>query len=184
MKKQSLDRRSLLKGMMAMPAVAALSGCSYSSSSAKIPLNIILHGTCAIEFDTDRRRASVLIPTVLTADGKDAHVYRVGNCQAEQDIAPLNQVISFNIPGADNNDLPASINSPRQFVVIRNKTIQRNNKGMLRNIFEFPYPEQLLPGSAHRCKHDGHKHAFFRDETLLAGSPTQVPIWHIFQYTI
>src|SRR5262249_49153692 len=85
MYKLSFDRRDLLKGLLALPGAAAVGGLMSSctknenvqpkSDSAPqssksnvaptiVDFSVVVHGTCAVQFDTQNKQVQILIPGV------------------------------------------------------------------------------------------------------------------------
>jgi len=194
--KKNLDRRDLLKGLLALPGAAAVGGWmrAYAHKPAKknssaaliapkpsINFNVILHGAVALEFDVKKNKASVLIPRVLNGS-RDAHVYEAGPFREEDVLDSSTEVIDFNLPLEQTNPLPPILTTnPEQFAIVRNPQLARNPNGPLRNIFQFPFPHGLEVGLAQVFNEAGHK--FFNNTTFLK-EPVHVPLALVLRYSL
>ena len=175
--KNNFDRRDLLKGLLALPGAAAMGGLTSSCAKNEVKNNsivdfsVVVHGTCAVQFDTQNKQLQVLIPTVLE-NGTEAHQYLKGLFRDES-------------PFEASPDHPIALSlseDPRNFVILRKQDLQRDPNGPLRNIFQLPYPKSLQWLRAEKFKTDGHK--FFDNATLISKMPTQVPVALALQYDV
>src|SRR5258707_837046 len=87
MNKNHMDRRSALKSLLAIPAVVGLEtlkvpAMDAQTSGVQMTLNLILHGTYALEFSQSAQRTYVRIPAV------PSHKYLIGHWGIEE---PLNE---------------------------------------------------------------------------------------------
>jgi hypothetical protein len=209
----NFDRRNLLKGLLALPGAAALGGWMSSCNNGKkgpeppsnqtknsilskrsdnttttIDFNIVLHGTYALQFDTQNQQALILIPSVFKDDGTPAHEYKAGLFRLE---IPIDEgpktILPFGLPqGTPLPDVvtknPTS-SDPTQFVILRKGDLkQRTTNTPLRNTFQLPYPNSVQVAAAHKFKNPGH--TFFKNDGLIPKTPTQVPLCVVLQYTI
>jgi hypothetical protein len=213
MKKSNLDRRDLLKGLLAVPGVAALGGlvssCNKDAENAQpktavdiktvtpktaasattISFNLVLHGTYALQFDTQNKQLQILIPEVLDSSGTEAHQYLSGMYLVETPIMASAAVIAFGLPLNANNPLPDVVTKtpttedPTKFVILRKADLQQNPSGSLRNKLQLPYPRSLKVLRAQELK-DPSKHKFFDNASLIPKTPTQMPLCLALQYDL
>lgn len=207
--KNNFDRRNLLKGLLTLPGGAALGGwmsscgknegnsnpkpeASLNSKANAAPttvdFSVVLHGTYALQFDTQNQQVQILVPTVLE-NGKEAHKYLSGLFRNEQPYVASSSptVISVNA----NNPLPDVVTKnpvhedPTKFVILRKADLQQkpiSSGSPLRNVFQLPYPKTLTVLRAQEFKAAGHK--FFDNDTLIPKTPTQVPLTLALQYDL
>ncbi len=198
----NFDRRNLLKGLLTLPGAAAVGGLMIScgkneekstpkteaspdssktavAATTTVDFSVVLHGSYAIQFDTDNAKVQILIPTVLEG-GKEAHKYLRGLFKAEQPFAPKeNSAISV----STKNSLPDVLTKdPGKFVIIRKKDLKQASGSPPRNRFELPYPRALTVLRAQEFKTTGH--SFFDNDGLIAAKPTQVPLTLALQYDL
>jgi hypothetical protein len=208
--KGNFDRRNVLKGLLTVPAAAAVGGwmnsCGKdggnsnskreaapdSSSAALAPttvdFSVVLHGAYALQFDTDKGRAQILIPTVLE-NGKEAHKYLSGLFRNEKPFALSSSVNVISVSGSAS--LPdvltqnPSSEDPTKLVILRKKDLQlkpTSSGSPLRNVFELPYPRALTVLRAQKFKTAGQR--FFSNDGMIPRTPTQVPLTLALQYNI
>ena len=212
--KTNFNRRNVLKGLLALPGAAAVGGWMSSCNSGKkdseaapnqktkdstllkksdnttltIDFNIVLHGTYALQFDTQNQQVLILIPSVFRDDGTPAHAYKAGLFLLEIPIDEGPQtILPFGLPKG--NPLPDVItknptsSDPTQFVILRKGDLkQRTTNTPLRNTFRLPYPNFVRVAAAHKFKDAGHK--FFNNDILIPKTPVQVPLCLVLQYII
>jgi hypothetical protein len=214
MKKLNFDRRSVLKGLLAVPGAAAMGGlmssCAKNGGNTQpkpeaarkisktalaattIDFSVVLHGTYALQFDTQNKQVQILIPTVLEGDGTEAHKYLSGLFLNEKPFITPSAPIVFGLPLNANNPLPdvvtkAPTEDPTKFVILRKQDLQQqpSGSGPLRNIFQLPYPRSLKVLRAQEFKPQfTANHKFFDNATLIPRTPTQVPLSLALQYDL
>lgn len=192
--KHNLDRRNLLKGLLALPAAAAVGGWMTSCKKAAaaptiVDFSIVLHGTYALQFDTKINCVQILIPTVLDDNGDEAHQYLSGLFQNEKPFgaSPTKPIV---IPIKANNPLPDVVTKkplhedPKKFVIVRkpNLTQKSIKNSPLRNLFQLPYPRTLTVLRAEEFRKPGYE--FFDNAKLIPYTPTQVPLSLALQYDV
>jgi hypothetical protein len=181
--KSRFDRRDLLKGLLAVPGAAAFNVLSPAAAHAEpmatpINLNVVLHGTFAVEFDTDQKRVFLRIPSV------DGHKYKAGVAGFASDLNPGS--FSINLPGINNMALPLELQDATRtdLVVVRRKankfTLNASNPALI--TFDLPFPVSIKCGRAEEFIESG---TFFDDpNVLLQIPPSKVPLCLVMQYKI
>jgi hypothetical protein len=152
-----------------------------------------LHGTYALQFDTQNKQVQVLIPAVFEQNGKPAHEYRAGFFLNEAPISPPSVLpvtpVIFGSPLDANNLLPDVVtqnpvhDDPKQFVILRQKDLAQAPDGPLRNLFQLPYPRSLRVLRAQELIDPDH-HSFFDNTSLIPKLPNQVPLSITLQYAL
>jgi hypothetical protein len=208
--KNTFDRRNVLKGLLTLPvAVAAgawINSCGKNNSNPKpdavaldrsnaatapttVDFSVVLHGTYAVQFDTQNKQVQILIPTVLDSSGKEAHKYWSGLFRNETPYASSSSPTAISISAS--NPLPDVVTKtpvredPTKFVILRKADLQQKPAGSgnpLRNVFQLPYPKALTVLRAQEFKAAGHK--FFDSDTLIPKTPTQVPLAIALRYDL
>src|ERR1700733_15882882 len=108
MTKDSSNRRDLVKGLFAVPIIAAINAGKPTTLGADVSpmqliLNVILHGAFAIEFDTAASQVSVLAPDVNT------HSYLAGHWLAEAKLTAGGSYQLGGVLDGKSNVLPPEI---------------------------------------------------------------------------
>jgi hypothetical protein len=197
-----------LKGLLTLPASAAagawISSCGKNDSNPKVgalaptssnaataattvDFSVVLHGAYALQFDTDKGKVQILIPTVLE-NGVEAHKYLKGLFRDEQPFTPSGTSV---ISVSGSTSLPdvvtknPSSEDPSKFVILRQRDLQQkptSSGSPLRNMFELPYPKTLTVLRTQEFKTPGQK--FFDNDGLIPIKPTQVPLTLALQYDV
>jgi hypothetical protein len=175
------NRRDLVKGLITVPAVAAMNGCcTPCPKPTEMALNIVLHGAFALQFDIRASRLYVLVPAVDTADGY-SHQYKVGHWGSEetltQPVYKLEGVIDDN-----SHELPKELkegNTNKGFAIVRN-SLQRTAQEPHCKL-DLPIPRSVLVTSAVTLQ---QTKPFFKTPNPLDEQPTTLPSSLVLQYAI
>jgi hypothetical protein len=188
--KNSLDRRNILKGLLALPASAAFGGWMTAPETADdatimADLRIVVHGAMALHFVTAEKKEEqfleILIPEVKS------HEYEAGLLLQEDDFAasspfmPMPGAIvgSNTLPDVLKRDAPSS--TVEQFVILRKRDLQ-SQSGAARNTMRLPYPKSLDILRASGFINPGHQ--FFSQSQFIPIKPIQVPDTVALQYEV
>lgn len=179
MKKASLSRRNVLKGIAALPTVAALQGCDRLSHTGRPPtVNVILHGAYVLELNARKKKAFVHIPKVTGDNTCYDHVYLAGQWGLEQPLPETGDgppVKISRLVGSDS--LPDITNVKQKETVIRNRKFTPAAKPW--TILELPLPKCLIPAHSAKLVDDsGQSLFFFQDKpeikALIGEQPVQL----------
>jgi hypothetical protein len=174
-----------LKGLATLAGTTALTKSSLTPLHAEpmanpIHLNVVVHGTVALEFRTNpnpaQNRVFLRIPSVT------GHVFKAGASTAPQPLSA--GTLKIDLPGFPNKPLPPELQDPTRtdLVVVRKKGIQLNQANLAFITFDLPFPESIMSARAQEFRRSGK---FFDDpNSLLQVQPQKVPLCLVLQYTV
>jgi hypothetical protein len=181
-----LDRRSLLKGLLAVPFVSAVDLLNTTPAVAQSPatpirLNLVMHGSFVYEFDKPNGQLTVLAPTVKDEKGKLAHCYKSGLWRAEQPMQPNIQYPLKGLSGAPAGALPPEIaTNTGHYAIIRRKLTPTGTSPYCS--LSLPMPKSVT--SAYAWQMNGSRKFFEAAGLPLESQPTQLPMTVVLEYAL
>jgi hypothetical protein len=181
MSRNHMDRRSAVKSLFAISVVAGLEALKVPATGAQtsgvqMTLNLILHGTYALEFDQSAKRTYVRIPTVPT------HQYLIGHWGVEEPLAESEAGSPLAIDGISGGDTLPMIDDSKDVVVRRKLKLNPNNA--TRTLIALPFPKRLSPARLGYLKKGSSTLAYFTPGSAkpLSQQPVRLPMAIVLEY--
>jgi len=182
MRDSAFNRRSLLKALVAIPAISAMEGCDRScSEGSPSTINVVLHGAYVLELNRETRRAFVHIPTVKGDNTCYDHVYLIGQWGLEQELRPTTGGPPLHIKNLIGSDTVPEMQGIDENDAVIRKPLTRAADA--RTILELPLPKDVRPArSAYLKDPEGGATLPFFEQTDLLSQPKQLPTTLVLVY--